>query len=129
VKDELEEALDRCCIRRTTFPEFTGRVCPAPCEASCVPGDQRTAGDDQADRTAIGDRGMEEGWIKPEPPETRTGKTVAVVGSGPAGLAAAQQLNRAGHTVTVYERDDEPGGLLSTAFPISRWRKASSAAV
>lgn len=99
------------------FPEFTGRLCPAPCEKSCVLGII-------ADPVAIEDiekniveRAFKEGWIKPQPPKIRTGKTIAVVGSGPAGLAAAQQLNRAGHTVTVFERDDEVGGLLRYGIP------------
>jgi glutamate synthase (NADPH/NADH) small chain len=99
------------------FPEFTGRVCPAPCEAACVLG---TIGQPVTIRSiekAIIDRGFEEGWIGPEPPVTRSGKSVAVVGSGPAGLAAAQQLNRAGHRVTVFERAGRLGGLLRYGIP------------
>ena len=99
------------------FPEFTGRVCPAPCEASCVlsvNGDPVTI---EYIEKAIADRGFKEGWVIPEPPDRRTGKSVAVVGSGPAGLAAAQQLTRAGHAVTVFERDSEIGGLLALGIP------------
>lgn len=99
------------------FPEFTGRVCPAPCESSCVLGIIEPAVAIEMIEREIGDRGWAEGRIVPEPPEHRTGKRVAVIGSGPAGLAAAQQLNRAGHTVVVYERDDEPGGLLMYGIP------------
>ncbi len=110
------EALDRL-MRTNNFPEFTGRVCPAPCEGSCtvgLNGDPVTI--KEIEREII-DRGFREGWIRPEPPETRTGKKVAVVGSGPAGLAAASQLNKAGHTVTVYERADRIGGLLMYGIP------------
>lgn len=106
------------------FPEFTGRICPAPCEASCV----LSINDDPVTieyiEKAIVDRGFAEGWIKPEPPEKRTGKTVAVVGSGPAGLAAAQQLNRAGHQVTVFERNEVIGGLLSLGIPDFKLEKS-----
>ncbi len=105
------------------FPEFTGRVCPAPCEAACVLGIIDPPVTIKLIERAIIDRGFEEGWITPEPPEHRTGKTIAVVGSGPAGLAAAQQLNRAGHTVTVYERDEEPGGLLVLGIPDFKMEK------
>jgi glutamate synthase (NADPH/NADH) small chain len=110
------EALDRL-MRTNNFPEFTGRVCPAPCEGSCtvgLNGDPVTI--KEIEREII-DRGFREGWIQPEPPQTRTGKKVAVVGSGPAGLAAASQLNKAGHTVTVYERADRIGGLLMYGIP------------
>jgi glutamate synthase (NADPH/NADH) small chain len=99
------------------FPEFTGRVCPAPCETACVLGIIEPPVTIKQIEKAIIDRGWEEGWVVPEPPEQRTGKSVAVIGSGPAGLAAAQQLNRAGHSVTVYERDDRPGGLLMYGIP------------
>jgi glutamate synthase (NADPH/NADH) small chain len=117
VKDlNWKEALDRL-HSTNNFPEFTGRVCPAPCEASCVLGINEPPVTIKLIERAIADHGIDEGWIKPEPPSTRTGKKIAVVGSGPAGLAAAQQLNRAGHTVTVYERDDEPGGLLFYGIP------------
>ena len=99
------------------FPEFTGRICPAPCETSCVLAINQDPVTIEYIEKAISDRGWKEGWIVPEPPETRTGKTVAVVGSGPAGLAAAQQLNRSGHRVTVFERDEHIGGLLRLGIP------------
>ena len=99
------------------FPEFTGRICPAPCEASCVLSINEDPVTIEYIEKAIADRGWREGWIVPEPPQTRTGKRVAVVGSGPAGLASAQQLNRAGHTVTVFERADYIGGLLRLGIP------------
>ena len=106
------------------FPEFTGRVCPAPCESSCVLGVIEPAVTIKLIERAIGDHAIQGGWIKPEPPEFRSGKKVAVIGSGPAGLAAAQQLNRAGHTVTVFERDDEPGGLLMYGIPDFKLNKS-----
>jgi glutamate synthase (NADPH/NADH) small chain len=99
------------------FPEFTGRICPAPCEASCVLGINAPPVTIKQIEKSIVERGFEEGWIKPEPPRYRTGKKVAVVGSGPAGLAAAQQLCRAGHEVTVYEKADRIGGLLRYGIP------------
>ena len=99
------------------FPEFTGRVCPAPCEGACVLGVIEPAVTIKNIECAIVDRAFDEGWIKPQTPAKRTGKKVAVVGSGPAGLAAAQQLNRAGHNVTVYERADRIGGLLMYGIP------------
>ena len=99
------------------FPEFTGRICPAPCEAACVLGINDDPVSIKSIEKAIADRGWQEGWIKPEIPQHRTGKKVAVVGSGPAGLAAAQQLNRAGHTVTVFEKNEVPGGLLVLGIP------------
>ena len=110
------EALDRL-HETNNFPEFTGRVCPAPCEGACVLGINEPAVTIKNIECAIVDKGFEEGWIQPQPPEERTGKKVAIIGSGPAGLAAAQQLNRAGHTVTVYERDDRIGGLLTYGIP------------
>jgi glutamate synthase (NADPH/NADH) small chain len=110
------QALDRL-HRTNNFPEFTGRVCPAPCEGSCVLGVIEPPVTIRNIEAAIADRGWEEGWIVAEPPEQRTGKKVAVVGSGPAGLCAAAQLNRAGHWVTVFERADRPGGLLMYGIP------------
>jgi NAD(P)H-dependent glutamate synthase small subunit len=110
------EALDRL-HKTNNFPEFTGRVCPAPCEGACVLGINEPAVAIKNIECAIVDKGFAEGWIQPEPPKERTGKKVAVIGSGPAGLTAAQQLNRAGHTVTVYERDDRIGGLLTYGIP------------
>jgi glutamate synthase (NADPH) small chain len=107
------------------FPEFTGRVCPAPCEAACVLGINEDPVAIKQIEMAIADRAFDEGWVVPEPPAVRTGKRVAVVGSGPAGLAAAQQLNRAGHLVTVFERADRPGGLLMYGIPdfkLEKWR-------
>ncbi len=110
------EALERL-LKTNNFPEFTGRVCPAPCEGSCVLGISEPAVTIKSIECAIIDKGFEEGWMLPEPPEKRTGKKIAVVGSGPAGLACAAQLNRAGHLVTVYERDDRIGGLLMYGIP------------
>ncbi len=99
------------------FPEFTGALCPAPCEAACVEGINDPAVAVKLIENAIVERGFREGWIKPAPPEFRSGKRVAVVGSGPSGLAAAQQLNRAGHTVVVFEKSDRAGGLLRYGIP------------
>src|SRR3954469_12727857 len=99
------------------FPEFTGKTCPAPCEASCVLALGGSAVTIKNIELAIVDRAWEMGWIRPMPPERESGKHVGIVGSGPAGLAAAQQLRRAGHAVTVYERDDRPGGLLLYGIP------------
>jgi glutamate synthase (NADPH/NADH) small chain len=99
------------------FPEFTGRICPAPCEASCVLGINAPAVSIKLIERSIVERAWDEGWIHPEPPEHNTGKRAAVVGSGPAGLAAAQQLRRAGHSVTVYEKNDRIGGLLRYGIP------------
>jgi len=110
------EALERLHMTNN-FPEFTGRVCPAPCEGSCVLGINDPPVTIKNIEAEIIDRGWEEGWVLPETPKSRTGKRVAVIGSGPAGLAAAEQLNRAGHLVTVLERDDRPGGLLMYGIP------------
>ena len=105
------------------FPEFTGRLCPAPCEKSCVLGLIEDPVSIENIEKNIVEQAFKEGWIKPQPPKTRTGKTIAVIGSGPAGLAAAQQLNRAGHLVTVFERDDEVGGLLRYGIPNFKMEK------
>src|SRR3954467_4630014 len=110
------EALERL-HKTNNFPEFTGRVCPAPCEGSCVLGISEPPVTIKNIECAIIDRGYEEGWVQPEPPAVRTGKKVAVVGSRPAGLACADQLNRAGHSVTVFERADRVGGLLMYGIP------------
>jgi glutamate synthase (NADPH/NADH) small chain len=110
------EALERL-HRTNNFPEFTGRVCPAPCEGSCVLGINAPPVTIKNIEATIIDRAWEEGWVLPEPPKIRTGKKVVVIGSGPAGLAAAAQLNKAGHSVTVLERDDRPGGLLMYGIP------------
>ncbi len=105
------------------FPEFTGRVCPAPCENSCVLGINEPAVSIKLHEVSIVDKGFAMGWIKPEPPPERTGKKVAVIGGGPAGLACAQQLNRAGHLVTVFEKNDRAGGLLMYGIPHYKLRK------
>ena len=110
------EALDRL-HKTNNFPEFTGRVCPAPCEGSCVLGKSDPAVTIKNIEVSIIDHGWEKGWVVAEPPKKRTGKKVAVVGSGPAGLSAAAQLNKAGHEVTVFERADRPGGLLMYGIP------------
>ena len=103
--------------RTNNFPEFTGRVCPAPCEGSCTLGINEPPVTIKNIEVTIAERGWQEGWIVPAPPPVRTGRKVAVVGSGPAGLSAAAQLNRAGHNVTVFERADLPGGLLMYGIP------------
>ncbi|HEX6466564.1 MAG TPA: glutamate synthase subunit beta [Terriglobales bacterium] len=105
------------------FPEFTGRICPAPCEASCVLGITSPPVSIKQIEKAIVERAFQEGWIQPEPPKFHTGKKIAVVGSGPAGLAAAQQLRRAGHSVTVFEKADRIGGLLRYGIPNFKMEK------
>jgi len=105
------------------FPEFTGRICPAPCEAACVLGINEPPVTIKAIEQGIIDRAFAEGWVRPEPPLRRTSKKVAIVGSGPAGLAAAQQLNRAGHRVTVLEKHDRLGGLLRYGIPDFKMEK------
>ncbi|MFP4243880.1 MAG: FAD-dependent oxidoreductase, partial [Ectothiorhodospira sp.] len=117
-----QEALARL-HATNNFPEFTGYTCPAPCETACTLAINDDAVTIKDIERAIVDRGWEAGWIRPEPPSRRTGKQVAVVGSGPAGLAAAQQLNRAGHRVTVFERDDAIGGLMRYGIPDFKFPK------
>ncbi|MFD1812294.1 glutamate synthase subunit beta [Rhodococcus gannanensis] len=121
-KDRWREGFDRL-HATNNFPEFTGRLCPAPCEASCVLGINQDPVTIKQVEVEIIDRAFEEGWVKPIRPASLTGKKVAVVGSGPAGLAAAQQLTRAGHTVTVFERADRIGGLLRYGIPEFKMEK------
>ncbi len=115
-KNEWQEALERL-EKTNNFPEFTGRVCPAPCEGSCVLGLNNPAVTIKNIELAIVDKGFEEGWIKPKVIESRSGKNIVIVGSGPAGLAAADELNQMGHSVKVYERSDRIGGLLMYGIP------------
>jgi glutamate synthase (NADPH/NADH) small chain len=116
-RDRWRDAIDQL-HRTNNFPEFTGRLCPAPCEAACVLEiEEGNAVTIKQIELSIVSRAWDEGWIVPQPPSTRTGRTVAVVGSGPSGLAAAQQLNRRGHTVTLFERDEAAGGLLRFGVP------------
>jgi glutamate synthase (NADPH) small chain len=122
-RDHWREAIDRL-HATNNFPEFTGRVCPAPCEAACVLGINEDPVAIKQIECSIADHGFNEGWIVPEPPTVRTDKKVAIIGSGPAGLAAAQQLNRAGHSVTVFERADRPGGLLMYGIPDFKLEKS-----
>jgi glutamate synthase (NADPH) small chain len=119
-----EEALDRL-HKTNNFPEFTGRVCPAPCEGSCVLGISSPPVTIKNIECSIVDKGWDEGWIKPSLPTRRTGKKVVIIGSGPAGLSAAAQLNQAGHWVTVFERSDRPGGLLMYGIPNMKLEKES----
>ena len=116
------EALERL-LKTNNFPEFTGRVCPAPCEGSCTLGINEPPVTIKSIEVAIIERGFAEGWVQPDPPTKRTGKKVAIVGSGPAGLACAAQLNRAGHWVTVFERADRVGGLLTYGIPNMKLEK------
>lgn len=121
-KNRWKEALDRL-HKTNNFPEFTGRVCPAPCEGSCVLGVNEPAVTIKNIECAIADKGFENGWIVAKPPQQRSNKKVAIIGSGPTGLAAAAQLNLAGHNVTVYERDDRVGGLLMYGIPNMKLEK------
>src|SRR6201994_4612205 len=121
-RDRWRNAL-RTLHSTNNFPEFTGRICPAPCEASCTLNIDDNPVTIKTIECAIVDRGWEEGWIKPLPPSHRTGKTVAVIGSGPAGMACAQQLARAGHTVTLFEKNDRIGGLLRYGIPDFKMEK------
>jgi glutamate synthase (NADPH) small chain len=120
--DRWRDAIDRL-HATNNFPEFTGRLCPAPCEASCVLGINQDPVTIKQVEVEIIDNAFEQGWVEPVPPQVLTGKSVAVVGSGPAGLAAAQQLTRAGHAVTVFERDDRIGGLLRYGIPEFKMEK------
>src|ERR1051325_7762059 len=115
-RDKWQAAIDRL-HATNNFPEFTGRLCPAPCEGSCVLGINDDPVTIKSIEVSIIHRAFDEGWVTAQPPETRTRRSVAVVGSGPVGLAAAAQLNRAGHTVTVFERADRIGGLLRYGIP------------
>ena len=121
-RDKWHEAADQLHLTNN-FPEFTGRICPAPCESACVLNINDDPVTIEQIEMAIAERAFAEGWVVPEPPDRRTGKTVAVVGSGPAGLAAAAELNRGGHTVTVYERDEAPGGLMRFGVPDAKLEK------
>ncbi|TRY70669.1 hypothetical protein TCAL_09685 [Tigriopus californicus] len=121
-QDNWKEALNQL-LQTNNFPEFTGRVCPAPCEGACVLGINEPAVTIKNIECSIIDNAFEQGWIKPNPPAKRSGKTVAVIGSGPAGLAAADQLNKAGHLVTVYERNNRIGGLLQYGIPTMKLSK------
>ncbi len=121
-RDHWKEAI-RVLHSTNNFPEFTGRICPAPCESACVLGINEPPVTIKLIEKMIVERAWEAGWIEPEPPETRTGKRVAVAGSGPSGLAAAQQLNRAGHSVTVFEKADRLGGLLRYGIPDFKMEK------
>ena len=121
-RDHWQHAIRRL-HSTNNFPEFTGRVCPAPCESSCVLGINEPPVSIKAIERTIIDHAWQQGWIKPEPPPVKTGKTVAIVGSGPAGLAAAQQLARAGHLVTVFEKSGRIGGLLRYGIPDFKMEK------
>ena len=121
--NDWREALDRLHKDETTSRSSPGRVCPAPCEGSCTLGINEPPVAIKTIERNIIDRGFEEGWVRPHPPHERTGKKVAVVGSGPAGLAAAAQLNQAGHEVTVFERADRIGGLLMYGIPNMKLEK------
>src|SRR3954453_6918761 len=125
-RDRWKDALDML-FKTNNFPEFTGRICPAPCEEACVLGlNEKPVAIKLIEQNII-DKAFDEGWVKPQPPERRTGKRVAVVGSGPAGLGAAAQLNKAGHLVTVFERADRIGGLLMYGIPNFKLEKEEGA--
>src|SRR4051812_42205098 len=121
-RDQWRAAIERL-HATNNFPEFTGKLCPAPCEASCVLGINNDPVTIKQIEASIIERAWDEGWVVPQPPKVKTGKKVAVVGSGPAGLATAQQLARAGHAVTVFERDDRIGGLLRYGIPDFKMEK------
>jgi glutamate synthase (NADPH/NADH) small chain len=122
-RGKWREAIDRM-HATNNFPEFTGRICPAPCESACVLSINDEPVTIQQVELAIAERAFAEGWVAPEPPERRSGKTVVVIGSGPAGLAAAAELNRCGHRVTVYERDEGPGGMMRFGVPDAKLEKS-----
>jgi glutamate synthase (NADPH/NADH) small chain len=122
-RDRWRDAI-RVLHSTNNFPEFTGRICPAPCEAACVLGINEPPVTIKQIEKSIVDHAFREGWIRPEPPESRTGKRVAIIGSGPSGLAAAQQLNRAGHNVVVFEKADRIGGLLRYGIPDFKLEKS-----
>src|SRR5215831_15709216 len=122
-REQWRDALARLLVTNN-FPEFTGRVCPAPCEGSCVLGLNDAPVTIKTIEQAIIDKGFASGWIGPRPPAVRTGKQVAIVGSGPAGLACASQLNAAGHSITVFERSDRAGGLLTYGIPNMKLEKS-----
>ncbi len=121
-RDKWREAIDQL-HATNNFPEFTGRICPAPCESACVLAINDDPVTIEQIEMAIAERAFSEGWVLPEPPDRRTGKTVGVVGTGPAGLAVAAELNRCGHNVTVYERDEGPGGLMRFGVPDAKLEK------
>jgi len=121
-RGKWREAIDQL-HATNNFPEFTGRICPAPCESACVLAINDDPVTIEQIEMAVAERAFEEGWIVPSPPERRTGKTVGVIGSGPAGLAVADELNRCGHTVTVYERDEGPGGMMRFGVPDAKLEK------
>jgi len=121
-RDRGREAIDRL-HATNNFPEFTGRICPAPCEDACVLGINQPPVTIKEIEVSIIDNAFDKGFVLPQVPDRLTGKTIAIVGSGPAGLAAAQQLTRAGHTVAVYERDDRIGGLLRYGIPDFKMEK------
>ncbi|HEY2260257.1 MAG TPA: FAD-dependent oxidoreductase, partial [Solirubrobacteraceae bacterium] len=121
-RDKWREAIDQL-HATNNFPEFTGLICPAPCESACVLAINDDPVTIEQIELAIVNRAFDEGWIVAEPPDRRSGKTAAVIGSGPAGLAAAAELNRCGHSVTVFERDEGPGGLLRFGVPDAKLEK------
>jgi glutamate synthase (NADPH) small chain len=121
-RGKWREAIDQL-HATNNFPEFTGRICPAPCESACVLAINDEPVTIEQIEMAIAERAFESGWVVPEPPDRRSGKTVAIVGAGPAGLAAAAELNRCGHTVTVFERDEGPGGLMRFGVPDAKLEK------
>ena len=121
-RGKWREAIDQL-HATNNFPEFTGRICPAPCESACVLAINDDPVTIEQIEMAIAERAFDEGWVVPDPPTRRTGKTVAVIGSGPAGLAVADELNRCGHSVTVYERDEGPGGMMRFGVPDAKLEK------